>query len=114
MNFLIYILVFINFFWSIYLIFLLYKRKNFSIIKSEFNDKNLKIKIVRFNPFNNIGGNQSFILTILDKDNSGAVITSLHNRDITRIYAKSIKNGEGDNITLSKEEKSAIVKTIKD
>ena len=72
-----------------------------------------KIKLVRFNPFDDVGGDQSFILSILDKNNSGAIITSLHNRDITRIYAKPIKEGVGENITLSKEEKSAIVKTIK-
>ena len=77
------------------------------------SDDRLKINITRFNPFDDIGGDQSFIISILDQDNSGAILTSLHNRDITRIYAKAIKNGEGDNITLSKEEKLAIVKTIK-
>lgn len=113
MNLLIYILVIINFLWSIYVFYLLYTRKSFSKTNQIDTPSNLKINITRFNPFNDLGGDQSFILTILDQNNTGAIITSLHNRDITRIYAKSIKNGEGDNITLSKEEKSAIVKTIK-
>ncbi|MBP6891506.1 DUF4446 family protein [Candidatus Shapirobacteria bacterium] len=71
-----------------------------------------KMNLIRFNPFDDIGGNQSFILVLLDKDNSGIILTSLHHRSFSRIYAKPIKNGQGDNITLSKEEKSAILKTI--
>ncbi len=113
MNFLIYFLVIINFLWSIYVFFVIYKRKSISKENQLPQSNNLKINVTRFNPFNDLGGDQSFILTILDQNDTGAIITSLHNRDITRIYAKAIKNGEGDNITLSKEEKSAIVKTIK-
>lgn len=73
-----------------------------------------KIKLIRFNPFDDIGGDQSFILVLLNKENSGILLTSLHHRSFTRIYAKTIKNGQGDNITLSKEEKSAILKAISD
>lgn len=114
MNFIIYFLVIINFLWSIYVFFVIYKRKSISIKENQLSQSNnLKINVTRFNPFNDLGGDQSFILTILDQNDTGVIVTSLHNRDITRIYAKAIKNGEGDNITLSKDEKSAIVKTIK-
>lgn len=71
-----------------------------------------KINLIRFNPFEDLGGDQSFILVMLDNTNSGVIITSLHSRDVTRTYAKAIKNGEGYNTTLSKEEKMAVVKTI--
>lgn len=70
------------------------------------------MQLVRFNPFDDIGGDQSFILCLLDNTNSGVIITSLHSRDITRIYAKSIKSGEGDNAVLSGEETRALIKTI--
>lgn len=115
MPFLIYLILTLNLLWLAYLTYIVYIK---NISKNKAPDlgspnNNLKIGINRFNPFDDVGGDQSFILTILDKDNSGAIITSLHNRDITRIYAKPIKNGVGENITLSKEEKSAIVKTIK-
>lgn len=113
MNLLFYLLIFLNLSWSIYLTFLFYRYKVISKKDKLPVDDRLKVNITRFNPFNDIGGDQSFILTILDQNNSGAILTSLHNRDITRIYAKAIKNGEGDNITLSKDEKLAIVKTIK-
>jgi len=113
MNLLFYFLIIINFLGLLYLYFLIYKKGSLLKKDDPIKKSGIKINITRFNPFNDLGGDQSFILTILDQENSGAVVTSLHNRDITRIYAKSIKNGEGDNITLSKEEKSAIVKTIK-
>ena len=115
MSYLIYLLTFINLFWVCYLTYLVYRR-NISKNKPATlatKDNNLKITVTRFNPFEDVGGDQSFILSILDTNNSGAIITSLHSRDFTRIYAKPIKNGEGDNITLSKEEKLAVIKTIK-
>lgn len=109
-----YILVFLNIFWLGFLTYGIYRKNKYS--KNIGNipvGNNVKINILRYNPFQDIGGDQSFILTILDQTNSGVILSSLHNRDITRVYAKPIKNGEGDNITLSKEEKLAIVKTIK-
>jgi len=71
-----------------------------------------KVGLLRFNPFEDLGSDQSFILCLLDHSHSGVIITSLHHRNFTRIYAKPVKNGEGDKITLSKEEKSAILNTI--
>ncbi|MCW1949599.1 MAG: DUF4446 family protein [Candidatus Shapirobacteria bacterium] len=111
---LLYILTFLNIFWLGFITYGIY-RKN-KLPKETIavaGNNNLKINVLRYNPFEDIGGDQSFILTFLDQNNSGVIISSLHNRDITRVYAKPIKNGEGDNITLSKEEKLAIVKTIK-
>ena len=115
MSFLIYLILIINLLWLAYLTYIVYIRNVSKNKAADLNqpDNGLKLGITRFNPFDDVGGDQSFILTILDKNNSGAIITSLHNRELTRIYAKPIKNGVGENITLSKEEKSAIVKIIK-
>lgn len=108
------ILLVLNLLWLAFITASLYRNKNKqNIALNGENINDIKINILRFNPFENIGGDQSFILTILNHNNDGALVTSLHNRDLTRIYAKPIKNGQGDNITLSKEEKLAIVKTIK-
>ena len=107
-----------------YLIFLFYK-KNDPKGKKAFPDSNLsqqlkkidnclqKTSFIRFNPFNDVGGDQSFILVLLDNTNSGVIITSLHNRNNTRIYAKQIKNGQGKPAALSKEEKTALNQAIK-
>lgn len=67
-----------------------------------------KVGIVRFNPFKDIGGDQSFALALLDGKNSGIVISSLHTREGTRIYSKPISKGQSDKYTLTEEEKQAI------
>lgn len=111
-----FVILALNIFWLAYLTFLFYK-KNSSTSKS--NSINLppvvqkvKIQLVRYNPFEDVGGDQSFILCLLDNTNSGVIITSLHSRNNTRVYAKSIKNGESDNVALSREETKALIKTI--
>ncbi|MBI5356770.1 DUF4446 family protein [Candidatus Collierbacteria bacterium] len=72
-----------------------------------------KAGFIRFNPFTNTGGDQSFTLAILNGHNDGFVISSLHSRDQTRTFAKPIKAGQGEKFELSKEEKLAIDRAIK-
>jgi len=67
-----------------------------------------KIGLVRFNPFSEVGGNQSFSLAILDGEDSGLVISSLHSREVTRIYAKPVKKGKAIGYQLSTEEVQAV------
>ena len=66
-----------------------------------------KVGVVRFNPYGDVGGNQSFAIALLDNSLNGIVILSLYSRDNVRIYSKSIKEGRSE-YTLSKEEKQAI------
>ena len=66
-----------------------------------------KIGVVRFNPFKDVGGNQSFSVAILDEDDNGVVVTGLYSREGNRIYAKPIKNGNSS-FQLSEEELRAI------
>jgi hypothetical protein len=67
-----------------------------------------KVGILRFNPFKDTGGDQSFVLAILDGKDTGVVLTSLHNRGNTRWYAKNILEGKGVDHELSTEEQKAI------
>jgi len=67
-----------------------------------------KLSLKRFNPFSDTGGDQSFILGILDAHNDGVIITSLHSRENTRFYVKSIKDGDGVDHPLSKEEQKIV------
>lgn len=113
MSFFLILITTINFLGLLYLTFIFYKKNSGKKTISVSDNNNFKVNVTRFNPFDDLGGDQSFILTLLDNNNSGVVVTSLHNRDITRIYAKSVKKGEGENSVLSKEEKLAILKTIK-
>jgi len=70
-----------------------------------------RIGLVRFNPFSELGGNQSFSVALLDGNNNGFVITSLYTREGNRIYAKPISDGKSQYL-LSREEKEAIDKAI--
>ena len=72
-----------------------------------------KVGLVRFNPFTDMGGNQSFALAVLDGKDSGIVISGLHSRDSTRLYAKLVKKGKPVKLEFSKEEKEAINKAQK-
>jgi Protein of unknown function (DUF4446) len=66
-----------------------------------------RVGLVRFNPFEDTGGNQSFALALLDADGNGWVLSSLHARNGTRLYAKSVRGGRSDG-ALSDEETAAI------
>lgn len=66
-----------------------------------------RVGLVRFNPFEETGGNQSFALALLDEGGNGFVISSLHARSGTRIYAKALTGGRADT-ALSAEETEAV------
>ena len=66
-----------------------------------------RVGIVRYNPFEETGGNQSFALALLDGEGNGWVLSSLHARAGTRVYAKAIRGGRSD-AALSDEETAAI------
>jgi len=73
----------------------------------------LKSSLVRFNPFEDTGGDQSFAIALLNGNNSGIVVSSLHSRTGTRVYAKQIVSGKASSHQLSKEEREAVEKAIK-
>lgn len=70
-----------------------------------------KVGLVRFNPFRDAGGNQSFALAFLNGENTGIVLTGLHARETTRIYIKDVVKGTS-RAELSKEEKEVIEMAI--
>lgn len=66
-----------------------------------------RVGLVRYNPFEDTGGNQSFALAMLDAEGNGWVLSSLHARSGTRIYAKAVTAGRSEG-ALSDEEAAAI------
>jgi len=66
-----------------------------------------KVGLIRYNPFSEVGGNQSFSLALLDAQDNGVVITSLYNREGNRVYSKPIEQGQSF-YPLSAEEFKAI------
>lgn len=67
-----------------------------------------RIGLVRFNPFSDTGGSQSFTFAMLDGHNNGLVMTSLYARSGHRWYIKVVVAGKGKELALSKEEQAAI------
>lgn len=67
-----------------------------------------KIGLLRFNPFKDTGGDQSFILSLINAKETGVVITALYSRSGTRWYAKRVINGKGSEHELSEDEKKSL------
>ncbi len=70
-----------------------------------------KVGVVRYNPFADAGGDQSFVIALLDSLGSGVVISSLHSRTETRVFAKPVQAGRS-RYPLSDEEQDAIRKAL--
>ena len=71
-----------------------------------------KFSLVRFNPFDEIGGDHSFSIALLNGKDDGILITGLHTRERTRVYSKPVEGGKSK-LSLSKEEQQALNKAIK-
>ncbi len=67
--------------------------------------------MVKFDAFEDVGGEQSFVAALLDSSKNGIVLSSLYGRQESRLYAKGIVNGEGDR-ALSDEERRALDKAL--
>lgn len=71
-----------------------------------------KVELLRFNPYDETGGDQSFAVALLNKKGTGFVLTSLHARSGTRVFAKPILEGKSSKYKLSKEEEQVVKKAI--
>jgi hypothetical protein len=66
-----------------------------------------RVGVVRFNPFQDTGGDQSFSIALLDAQGDGVVMTAMYGRNDTRFWAKPIQSNSSKN-TLAPEEQQAI------
>lgn len=82
-------------------------------VRDRLRDSVQHVGIVRFNPFRNAGGDQSFCIALLDETRNGVVISSLYARDGVRVYGKPVVKGKST-YQLSKEEEEAIQKAIQE
>jgi len=69
-----------------------------------------RVGVVRFNPFTDAGGDQSFAVALLDGHDDGVVFSGLHSRTSTRVYAKPVTGGTST-YNLSQEEQEAIARS---
>lgn len=92
--------------------FVEFKTKSAGYMKSlddRIKKKTTKASTVRFNPFHGegIGGNQSFSCAFIDEEGNGVIITSMHTRERTNVFAKPLQNWKSE-YELSEEEKETI------
>lgn len=66
-----------------------------------------KIGIIKYDAFNQMGGKLSFSLALLDENNNGFILNSVHSTEGCYSYTKQIENGQS-NISLGEEEKQAL------
>lgn len=72
-----------------------------------------KVEVIRFNPFKEVGSNQSFCVALMNGKNSGVVISSIHTREGTRVYAKPVSAGTEAGHQFTDEEREAIAAASK-
>lgn len=65
------------------------------------------VGLVRYDAFEDVGGQQSFSLAVLDAQQNGVVLTSVYSRSDVRVYAKAIRQGRPSH-PLSEEELQAV------
>ncbi len=82
---------------------------NLLVMRLERNNRShlQRIGFLRFNPFRDTGGDQSFVLALTDEGGNGVVISSLHSREVTRVYAKPLVAWQ-TSYQLTHEEQQAI------
>lgn len=73
-----------------------------------------KVALKRFNPFGDTGGDQSFSMALLDKYGDGIVLSSLHGRAGTRLYAKPVEKGKAVAYEFSEEELEVVKLALAD
>jgi len=82
------------------------------VVDNRLNKSIRNIETIRFNPFVDAGGNQSFAIAFMNDEKNGVVMSSLYARDRMSIFAKPIVNGKSE-FELSTEEKKVLEKATK-
>ncbi|HEX4563031.1 MAG TPA: DUF4446 family protein [Solirubrobacteraceae bacterium] len=67
--------------------------------------------LVRYDAYNELSGYQSVSIALLDDEQSGIVLSSIHHRDQARVYAKAVVAGQGE-LELSPEEAQAVAAAL--
>lgn len=86
--------------------------KHLVTVDNRLNKSIRSVETVRFNPFVDAGGNQSFAISFMNDEGNGVIMSSLYARDRMSIFAKPIVNGKSE-FELSSEEKDVLDKSIK-
>lgn len=82
-------------------------RKDIRAIMKQLESAFQKVGLVKYDAFNQMGGQLSFCLALLDENDNGFIMNSVHSTEACYCYTKEIINGESK-IDLGKEEADAL------
>ncbi len=82
-------------------------KKDIRTLYSKFESSFQKVGIVKYDAFNQMGGNLSFSIALLDENNNGFILNSVHSVEGCYTYTKEVKNGSCK-ISLGEEEEKAL------
>lgn len=82
-------------------------KKDIQTLYRKFGRAFQKVGIVKYDAFSQMGGQLSFSLALLDENDNGFILNSVHSTEGCYSYTKEIKNGLCD-ISLGEEEKQAL------
>ena len=86
-------------------------REDIQKLEKLYNSSLHKYCIVKYDAFEDMGGKLSFVLALLDKENTGFLLNAIHSRENCFLYIKEIVNGESY-IMLSEEEVEALKRAV--
>lgn len=86
--------------------------ENLRGFKQQFLKSVQKVGLKRYNPYRDTGGDQSFSVALLDGRGNGLVLTSLHSRAGTRVFAKPVERGKESSFPLSVEEQEVVAQAL--
>lgn len=76
-------------------------------VERKVNNSLYKSKMLRYNAFEGMGGDLSFVWVLLDDENNGYILNNIHNREGGYMYAKIVKKGTCEQ-RLSPEEEQVL------
>jgi len=82
-------------------------KKDIENLYRKFGSAFQKIGIVKYDAFNQMGGQLSFSLALLNENDNGFILNSVHSTEGCYTYTKEIRNGLSE-ISLGEEEKKAL------
>ena len=85
--------------------------EDIKLLYKKFKKAFQKVSLTKYDAFNQMGGKLSFCLALLDENNNGFILNSVHSAEGCYSYTKEIINGESS-ISLGEEEKQALLKAM--
>lgn len=65
-----------------------------------------RVSVVRYNAFEDVGSNLSFVIALLDDNKNGILLNGIYSRESSNIFAKTVKNGKSLYATSKEEDKA--------